>query len=157
MAASARNPLAARRRKARRYALQALYQWHMAGAEPAAIEAAFRDDHDFGEVDGEYFHALLCGVPARLAAIEAAFRPYLVARAPEELTPVERALLRMATFELLARPDVPYRVVLDEAVALAKKFGAQDAHKFVNAVLDRAARELRRPEIQAPGGRQSAE
>jgi N utilization substance protein B len=141
------NPLAARRHKARHYAVQALYQWHMANASLAEIEAEFHTDYDFRQVDGEYFHALLHEVPAQLDELEALFEPFMVERTLDELGPVERAVLRMGTFELKDRLDVPYKVVINEAVNLARKFGATDSHKFINGVLDQAARQLRQPEI----------
>ncbi len=143
------NPLAAKRHKARHYAMQALYQWHMAEATLADIEAEFRDEYDFNKVDGDYFHVLVHEVPARLDEIEALYAPFMVQRELDELGPVERALLRIATFELMERIDVPYKVVINEAVTLAKKFGAQDSHKFINGVLDKAARQLRQVEIDA--------
>jgi N utilization substance protein B len=137
------NPLIARRHKARHYALQALYQWHMASAPLAEIERQFREEYDFSKVDGEYFHALLHEVPARVDELEAAFEPFMIERSLEELDPVERALLRLATYELAERVDIPYKVVINEAVNLARKFGAADSHRFVNGVLDRTARSLR--------------
>ena len=143
------NPLAAKRHKARHYAMQALYQWHMAGSPLSDIEAEFRDDYDFGKVDGEYFHALLHEIPAAVDEIEAAFAPYMVDRALEELDAVERAILRIGTFELLHRLDVPYKVVINEAVNLSKRFGAEQGHRFVNGVLDKLARRLRQPEMKA--------
>lgn len=143
------NPLAAKRHKARHYAMQALYQWHMAGAPLAHIEAEFRSDYDFDKVDGEYFHALLHDIPANVDAIEAAFAPYMVERSLEELDPIERALLRIATYELMERIDVTYKVVINEAVNLAKKFGATDSHKFINGVLDQVAQQLRSVEAAA--------
>ncbi len=142
------NTLAAERRKARHYGMQALYQWHMAGASLTDIEAEFRADYDFSNVDLEYFQALLHGVPARVEELEAVFGP-LLDRRLEELDPIERTLLRMGTFELQERLDVPYKVVINEAVALAKKFGATDSHKYINGVLDKAARQLRKVEIDA--------
>ncbi len=129
--------------------MQALYQWYMAESTLADIEAEFRDEYDFKKVDGEYFHALLHEVPARLDDIEAAYSSCLVARGIEELGPVERALLRLSTYELMERLDVPYKVVINEAVTLAKKFGAQDSHKFINGVLDQVARQLRQVEVNA--------
>ena len=127
--------------------MQALYQWFMAGASLSDIEAEFRSDYDFDKVDGEYFHELLHQVPARLEELEATFAPFMVERSLDELDPIERALLRMGTFELKERIDVPYKVVINEAVGLAKKFGATDSHKFINGVLDQAARQLRQPEV----------
>jgi N utilization substance protein B len=104
-------------------------------------------------VDRAYFHELLHQVPARLDEVEQAFVAYLD-RPLAEIDPVERALLRMAAYELLVRVDVPYRVILNEAVNLAKKFGAEQAHKYINGVLDQAARKLRPVEHpQGQGGR----
>ena len=142
------NTLAAERRKARHYGMQALYQWHMAGASLAAIEAEFRADYDFSHVDLEYFQALLHGVPACVDELEATLEP-LLDRKLSDLAPIERTLLRMGTYELAHRPDVPYKVVINEAVALTKKFGATDGHKYINGVLDKVARELRKVEIDA--------
>jgi N utilization substance protein B len=143
------NPMAAKRHKARHYAMQALYQWHMAGSTLSDIEGEFRADYDFDKVDGEYFHTLLHEIPAQTDTIEACFEPYMVERSVEELDPIERALLRIGTFELLHRIDVPYKVVINEAVNLAKKFGAAESHKFVNGVLDQVARQTRSVEINA--------
>jgi N utilization substance protein B len=145
------NPLAAKRHKARHYAMQALYQWHMADAQLNDIEAEFRADYDFGKVDGEYFHALLHEIPPRVDDIEAVFGPFMVERSLEELDPIERALLRIGCYELMERIDVPYKVVINESVNLAKKFGATDSHKFINGVLDQVARQLRTVEIDAAG------
>jgi N utilization substance protein B len=148
MAPKPHSTLAAERRKARHYGMQALYQWTMAGAALSDIEAEFRTDYDFSHVDLEYFQALLHGVPAQVDELEAAFEP-LLDRKLSELDPIERTLLRMGTFELRERLDVPYKVVINEAVALAKKFGATDSHKYINGVLDKAARELREAEVAA--------
>ena len=142
------NTLAAERRKARHYGMQALYQWHMADASPSVIEAEFRADYDFSHVDLEYFQALLHGIPACVDELEAVLEP-LLDRKLSDLDPIERTLLRMGTFELAHRPDVPYKVVINEEVSLAKKFGATDGHKYINGVLDKVARELRKVEIDA--------
>jgi N utilization substance protein B len=142
--------LAAERRKARHYGMQALYQWHMAGASLATIEAEFRADYDFSRVDLEYFQALVHEVPACIDELEAILEP-LLDRDLDDLDPIERTLLRMGIFELVKRIDVPYKVVINEAVALARKFGATDGHKYINGVLDKAARQLRKVEIDAAG------
>jgi N utilization substance protein B len=133
---------AAHRTRARRLAMQALYQWDLSGNDLSAIAVQFHEDEDFSSVDRDYFSELLHQVPGRLDEVEAAFVPYLD-RPLAEIDPVERALLRMACYELLVRVDVPYRVVINEAVNLAKKFGAEQAHKYINGVLDQAARKLR--------------
>ncbi len=144
----ARNTLAAERRKARHYGMQALYQWHMAGASPTDIEAEFRTDYDFSHVDLEYFQALLHGVSGCTDELEAIMVP-LLDRDLGKLDPIELTLLRMGIFELVNRIDVPYKVVINEEVALAKKFGATDGHKYINGVLDKAARQLRKVEVDA--------
>ncbi|MFO7551501.1 MAG: transcription antitermination factor NusB [Haliea sp.] len=144
----ARNTLAAERHKARHYAMQALYQWHMAEAPVNQIEAEFRADYDFAHVDLEYFQALLHGVPGSVTELEAVFEP-LLDRKLDDLGPIERSLLRMGTWELQHRIDVPWKVVINEAVSLAKKFGATDSHKYINGVLDKVARQLRKAETEA--------
>jgi N utilization substance protein B len=143
---------AALRTRARRLAMQALYQWDLSGSNLSEIEVQFLEDEDFGKVDKDYFHELLHEVPARLDEVEAAFAPHLD-RPVNELDPVERAVLRMACYELLARIDIPYRVIINESVNLTKKFGAEQAFKYVNGVLDKAARSLRAVEHpQGQGG-----
>lgn len=142
------NTLAAERRKARHYGLQALYQWHMAGASVGDIEAEFRADYDFSHVDLAYFQALLHEIPACVDELDEALAPMLD-RKLDDLDPIERTLLRMGMYELTRRIDVPYKVVINEEVALAKKFGATDSHKYVNGVLDKAARQVRKVEIDA--------
>ena len=144
------NGFIARRRKARHFGLQALYQWTLSGASATDIEAEFRVDNDFQHTDGEYFSAVLRGVTADVESLEDLFSPALD-RALDELDPIERNLLRLGTFELRDRIDVPYKVVISEAVALAKKFGATDSHKYVNAVLDNTARDLRKVELAQEG------
>ena len=144
------NALAAQRRKARHYGLQALYQWTLSGASPSDIEAEFRVDNDFRHTDGEYFSAVLKGVVDDVDGLESLFEPALD-RTLDELDPIERNLLRLGTFELRDRIDVPYKVVISEAVALAKKFGATDSHRYINGVLDKVARELRQIELAQRG------
>ena len=144
------NALAAQRRKARHYGLQALYQWTLSGASPSDIEAEFRVDNDFRHTDGEYFSAVLKGVVDDVDGLESLFEPALD-RTRDELDPIERNLLRLGTFELRDRIDVPYKVVISEAVALAKKFGATDSHRYINGVLDKVAREVRQIELAQHG------
>ena len=144
------NALAAQRRKARHYGLQALYQWTLSGASPSDIEAEFRVDNDFRHTDGEYFSAVLRGVVDDVDGLESLFEPALD-RTLDELDPIERNLLRLGTFELRDRIDVPYKVVISEAVALAKKFGATDSHRYINGVLDKVARQLRQVELAQHG------
>lgn len=142
------NTLGAERRKARHYGMQALYQWHMAGASPGEIEADFLEEYDFTHVDQAYFKALLHDIPARVDSLDEVLAP-LLDRGLDDLDPIEHTLLRMGVYELSERIDVPYKVVINEAVALAKKFGATDSHKYVNGVLDKAARQLRKVETDA--------
>ncbi len=142
-------PTPAARRKARHYAMQGLYQWQMAGANLGAIEAEFRTDNDMSNVDVDYFHELLHGVPQYLSEVEEVFIPHLQERSSDELDPVTQALLRLACYEFKYRIDVPYKVVINEAVSLAKKFGAAESHKFINGVLDKAANDIRSIEKRA--------
>ena len=139
----------AARRKARSFALQAIYQWHMAGADLAKIEAEFRADNDMSKVDLEYFHEILHGVPRELSALDQIIKP-LLDRDSEEMTPVELSILRLATYEMMHRIDVPYKVVINEAVELAKSFGATDGHKYVNGVVDKIAQQERTVEVKQP-------
>lgn len=140
----------AARRKARRFAVQALYQWQIAGAALAQIEAEFRTDNDMSSVDLEYFHDILHGVPREKSELDKKIEPFLDRRI-DEMTPVELAILRLGAFEMGHRLDVPYKVVINEAIELAKTFGATDGHKYVNGVLDKLAQRERMVEIK--GGR----
>ncbi|QIL91361.1 transcription antitermination factor NusB [Microbulbifer harenosus] len=142
---------ASARRKARHYAMQALYQWQMAGASLNAIEAEFHADNDMSKTDVAYFRELFHGVAKNLDDVEGTYAQYLD-RSVEELDPVSRALLRMSTYELKNRVDVPYKVVINEAVALAKKFGPTDAFKFINGILDKVAAKERSVEVKADKG-----
>lgn len=126
--------------------MQALYQWYMTAAEPAAIEAEFLTEYDMARVDTEYFHTLLHGAISKSDELTPLFAEHLD-RAVEDLDPVELALLRLGVFELLQCIDVPYKAVINENVNLAKKFGATDSHKYINGVLDKVARTLRKVEI----------
>ena len=142
----------AARRKARSFALQAIYQWHMAGADLAKIEAEFCTDNDMSKVDLEYFHDILHGVPRELSALDKIIEPQLD-RATEELTPVELSILRLATYEMIHRIDVPYKDVINEAVELAKSYGATDGHKYVNGVVDKIAQQVRSVEVKQPNAK----
>lgn len=138
------------RRRARRVAVQALYQWQATGQEPGEIERQFLEEQDLGRVEREYFRELLHRVPALVAELDAHLAPALD-RPIAQVDPVERAVLRIGVYELRERPEVPYRVVLNEAVDLARVFGGEQGHRFVNAALDRVARQLRPLET---GGRE---
>ncbi len=143
--ASARQSLSRTRSTARRLALQALYQWQLGGQPWQDLYQQFSEDPDFAQADAEFFKAALSAICTQSAALdqELAHHSQL---APAQLDPVEHALLYVGLWELMHRPDVPYRVVLNEAVGLARRYGATDGHKFVNAVLDRASRVHRAPE-----------
>jgi N utilization substance protein B len=141
-------PLSQTRHKARHYAMQGLYQWQMSGTAINVIEEQFRADYDMSKVDVHYFHDLLHGVPVNLTELEALFVP-LLDRELKDLDQVETALLRLGSFEMVKRTDVPYKVVINEAVGLAKKFGAADSHKYINGILDKLARKIRQVEIDA--------
>ena len=132
----------AARSVARRLALQALYRWQLNASPWQDLVQEFADAEDMPKADGEYFRALVEGVCGQHPQLDQDLAGW-TDRPPLQLDPVEHAVLLLGLFELRHRPEVPYRVVLNEAVNLAKRFGATDGHKFVNAVLDRAARTLR--------------
>ncbi|HEX6549665.1 MAG TPA: transcription antitermination factor NusB [Gammaproteobacteria bacterium] len=136
------------RSRARRLAMQGLYQWQLGGNEAADILAQLHLSQEAKNTDLEYFDLLLRDTIAQHAALAAAFEPHLD-RPADQLDPIERAILLLGMYELKSCLDVPYRVVLNEAVELAKNFGGEDSHKYINAVLDRAADEYRAPEKQA--------
>lgn len=138
----------AKRRKARHYAMQALYQWQISRNALRDIEQQFCAEYDFSQVDLEFFQELLHQVPARVGELETLLQPHLD-RPVKELTPIELSLLRMGTYELAHRIDVPFKVVINEAVSLAKKFGAAESHKYINGVLDKLAKQLRGIEVAA--------
>jgi transcription antitermination protein NusB len=130
---------------ARKLALQALYRWQLNECPWQDLVSEFRDAEDMARADTEYFRELVEGVCHAHADLEVRLAA-LADRETRFLDPIEHAILLVGLYELSARPEVPYRVAINEAVGLAKRFGATDGHKFVNAVLDRAARELRSAE-----------
>ena len=138
------NPAA--RRLARQYALQAMYQWQLADAAIKDIELDFLQNQINKPIDLEYFKVLLHGVPEQLTEIDQAIQPF-TGRHFDEIDPIELGVLRLATFELLHRLDVPYRVVINEALELTKKYGSVEGYKFVNGVLDKVARSIRQTEV----------
>jgi transcription antitermination protein NusB len=141
--------LAKGRSNARKKAMQALYQWAMTGNELNEIEAQFHKEQEMGKVDLDYFHALLHEVPAQVTSLDQAIEPYLDLKKGNKLGPVEQAILRLSSYELKNRIDVPFQVVIKEAIILAKTFGADKSHKFVNGVLDKLAKEWRKEEVAA--------
>jgi N utilization substance protein B len=138
------------RRRAREFALQGIYQWLLADHAVAAIEASLAEVPGFEKADREMFVALLRGTLAHAEGLQADFAPFLD-RPVAELSPVERAVLLLSTFELRHSPQVPYRVVINEAIELTKSFGGAEGHRFVNGVLDKLAPRLRPIEVEAGG------
>jgi len=127
------------RAAARRLALQALYRWQLNACEGQDLVQEFAAEAQANRADADYFSTLVCGVCAQQGRLDAALAP-LLDRKPAELDPIEHALLLIGSYELQHCPEVPFRVVLNEAVGLARRFGATDGYKYVNGVLDRAAR-----------------
>lgn len=143
MSQSAMKPAA--RRRARELALQGVYSWQMSGNDVSSIELHLATTNNMAKVDLAYFQALFGETVKQVEHLDLTVKPYL-GRLPEELDPIEKAILRIATYELVERVDVPYKVVINEAIELAKNFGAEESHKFVNGVLDKAVKTLRKYE-----------
>jgi N utilization substance protein B len=143
---AAKAPAKSTRRRARELALQGVYQWRLSGDEAAQIEQNIREEKGAGRYDAEFFSTLLRGVLAQHAALEEALAPHLD-RQLAELSPVEFSVLALGAYELLHHPEIPYRVIINEAVELAKTFGGTDGHKYVNGVLDKLAAQARANEI----------
>lgn len=135
------------RQNARRYAVQAMYQWQLADTPLSELEAEFIQQQIDKKFDLDYFKELIHGVPANQQRIDQEMQPFL-GRSMEEIDPVELAVLRLAIYELIHRPDVPYRVIINEALQLTKKFGSVEGYKFVNGILDRIAHVNRVQEMQ---------
>jgi N utilization substance protein B len=133
------------RARARRYAMQALYQWDLSGTDLPLIRRQFLENEDFSKADQKYFIELLSELPKQVDVVDTTVAEY-IDRPIGQLDPVERAVLRLAIYELLYRPDIPYRVTINEAIQLTKKFGAEQGHAYVNGVLDKAAHKLRAAE-----------
>lgn len=139
------------RTRARRRALQAVYAWQLSGASAREIVTQFAHEQAREIADLAYFEDLVHGVDAHRDELDAALAPFLD-RGIEEVDPIERAALRIAAYELKHRIDVPYRVVLNEAVESVKRFGSEHGHTYVNGVLDHAAVALRDVEVRASRG-----
>ena len=137
------------RSRARRRALQAVYAMQLSGADARNIVGQFAHEQAHEEADLEYFEDLVRGVAEHRAALDGSLQPYLD-RGIEEVDAIERAMLRIAAYELQHRIDVPYRVIIDEALRTTKRFGSEHGHTYVNGVLDRAAADWRAVEMQAP-------
>lgn len=135
------------RTNARKAAVQALYQWQMAGQNLSEIERQFLEEERLKDAQKSYFVELFYGVPKNLDAIDQVLSEF-VDRPVDAIDPVERAILRIGVYELLHRLDMPYRVVLNEGINLAKYFGADGSHKYVNGILDKVAQQRRAMEIK---------
>ena len=135
------------RSAARFKALQALYQWDLSQASGASIIRQFQETQNMHRVDQQFFGDLVRGVSQTVAVLDAQFGEYLD-RPVTQLDPIERSVLRMGVWQLQYMPELPYRVVINESVELTKKFGAEQAHKYVNGVLDRVAKALRPDEVR---------
>jgi transcription antitermination protein NusB len=138
----------AARHKARRFALQGLYEWQLSGNQPFEIEARYRVENAMHKVDLAYFHELLHQVVAKNRELDNAFESFLD-RKMQQLDPVERNILRIGSYELIHHIEIPYKIILNEAVELAKDFGATDSYKYVNSILDELAKTVRKAEKQA--------
>ena len=137
------------RSKARRCALQAIYQWQVGGGTIADIESQFMGEQDLSQADAGYFGELVQAVSVHKAELDAYMAPFLD-RPVVELDPVELAILRIGICELVHHPEIPFRVVINEAVELAKVFGAEQSHRYINGVMDKLARQLRSAELKMP-------
>jgi len=136
------------RRRSREFVLQGLYQWRVGGADEAAIEAYAPEMEDFAKADREFFVGTLRGVIAQREALVSQITAHLD-RPFSELSPIEACVLLLGSFEMLHHPETPYRVIINEAIELAKSFGGTDGHKYVNGVLDKLASVARPDEVAA--------
>jgi len=139
------------RSRARRYAVQALYEWQVSGNAPIAIEEQFLIEHHTRKFDRPYFHELLIGITEQVEELDAAIsllsdRPY------KEVDLVENVFFRLCCFELKHRIDILYLVVINEAIELTKTFGAEEAHRFVNGTMDKLAENFRQAEVASKNG-----
>lgn len=135
-----------KRKHARDKALQALYQWQLSGEDLDWIRDHYLQEQGIASGDEEYFLELLYQIPPRAEALDACYRKH-VAQFEDHIDPIETNILRIATYELQTHPEIPYKVVINEAVNLAHTYGADDSHKFVNGVLDPLCEELRGTEM----------
>lgn len=133
--------------QARHYAVQAIYQWQMTGQDIRDVKEQFLAEQDRNGFDFNYFDTLLQGVSDNLGTLDQQLKPCLD-RSIESVDPVERAVLRLGAFELIYRMDLPYRVIINESVELAKVFGAEQGHRYVNGVLDKLAKQSRQAEMK---------
>jgi transcription antitermination protein NusB len=143
----------AARHQARRLLIQALYQWQISGDDPGDVLLQFLDERDTGSADREYFRDVMRGITGDAERVDSAIAP-LLERTLAMVDPVERAVVRLAAYELLERLEIPARVVIDEAVELAREFGSEQGHRFVNGLIDRLAHRVRIHEF-GPAARSS--
>jgi N utilization substance protein B len=145
---TAKGSMAKARGKSRRLAMQAIYQWQMTGDSITDIKQQFFDANNMAKLDPEFFSQMVSGVASSISELDPLLEKYMT-RTTESVDPVERAILRLATYEFINRLDVPYRVVLNEAVDITKEYCAEKSHTFVNAVLDKVAQEIRHIEVKS--------
>jgi len=143
-----KNSVAKARGKSRRLAMQAIYQWQMTGDSITDIKQQFVEENNMAKIDAEFFSQMVSGVASTISELDPLLEKYMT-RTIESVDPVERAILRLAAYELINRLDIPYRVVLNEAVNITKEYCAENSHGFVNAVLDKVAKEIRQLEMQS--------
>lgn len=137
-----------KRSRARRYVVQALYQWQLSGLDIDEIKKQFYEEHNFKKIDSRFFDEVIYKIPSLVSELENKITPYL-SRSYKDIDPIERGILLLGCYELAFRPDIPYRAIINEAIELAKTFGAEDAHKFINSVLDKIALNEREVEVIA--------
>jgi len=142
------------RRLSREFVLRALYQRRLSGADEAVLITTSEESETFRQANAEYFQSLLAGILKEMDALNEALAPHLD-RPVAELSPIEHASLLLGAYELSHCLDVPYRVAINEAVELAKRYGGTDGHKYVNGVLDKLAKDMRQVEIEAAGRKKS--
>ena len=135
------------RHRAREFALQGIYQWLLNNEDSGVIDAHIREAHGFDKADREHFDALLHGAINQSIQLREEFAPF-IDRGIAELSPIEHAALLIGAYEMKNHIEIPYRVVINEAVELNKSFGGQDVHKYVNGVLDKLATRLRTTEVE---------
>ena len=136
------------RTRARRLAMQGLYEWQVSDNKPSEIETQYLIEKETDKVDVAYFRELISKIPLHSEELDSHITP-LISRPLTEVDLVELAVLRLGSYELIYHPEIPYRVVINEAVELAKMFGADQGHRFVNGIMDRLAASLRTVEVQA--------
>lgn len=130
------------RKKARLLLMQAIYQWEMTGMDIYPIQQQFHAMNDMTKCDTEYFDTILLSISKIISTIDAAFEKHLD-RKFNELNPIELAVIRLGTYELLHQLEIPYRIILDEAIGLTKTYGSTDGYKYVNGILNKVARDVR--------------